>query len=193
MSMQVSGTAGVVDDSMLVRLGKSWGLFVFFGVVSLVIGIAALVWPKETLAVIAVLFGIQLIFNGILRLVASLAYHDRSGTARVLMAVLGIFSLLVGIYAAKHVEVTVVVLGLVLGIFWILDGIAQLMAASEFREMPGRPLVIAAGVLSIGFGVALLVWPSITLRVLAVVVGAWLIVYGLLAIMTGMRVKALGS
>ena len=46
---------------MLGRLGRHWGWLFAYGLLTLIAGLAVLVWPSETLLVLAVLFGIQLI------------------------------------------------------------------------------------------------------------------------------------
>jgi uncharacterized membrane protein HdeD (DUF308 family) len=181
------GTGGLQaspDSSWDVRdqvavIGRSWGLAAFLGVVSIVIGVIALVWPHATLAVLAFLFGLQLIILGLFRLVSAIGFAEGSGAARALSAILGMLALLIGLYALRHIEITVIALGLVLGIYWIIDGVLDLFAAAEHRHMPGRNWTLAAGILGIVAGIILLVWPDISLVVLAVVAGIWLIVFGI--------------
>ncbi|MBN9620017.1 MAG: DUF308 domain-containing protein [Actinobacteria bacterium] len=118
---------------------RTWQVMAVFGTVSLLAGILALAWPGRTLVVLAVLFGIQLIVSGIVRLVMSISYDAASVGARVLSAILGALGLLVGLYAIRHVVITVLALGLVLGIYWVIDGVGQLMAAIEHSSCcPGR-------------------------------------------------------
>jgi len=55
---------------MVAQVGRHWGWVLAFGIITLVIGIAALIWPGRTLVVVAVLFGIQLIVMGIISVLA---------------------------------------------------------------------------------------------------------------------------
>jgi uncharacterized membrane protein HdeD (DUF308 family) len=64
---------------MLGRLGRHWGWLFAYGLLTLIAGLAVLVWPSETLLVIAVLFGIQLIIFGIFRFVMAFAVDDLTG------------------------------------------------------------------------------------------------------------------
>lgn len=57
-----------------------------------------------------------------------------------------------------------------------LDEAAETMLG-EFAQSWG--LVLAAGLLTIGFGITLLVWPDTTLLVIAMLVGIWLIITAL--------------
>jgi uncharacterized membrane protein HdeD (DUF308 family) len=49
------------DENMLVALGRSWGVLLLGGIISLAVGIMALVWPGKTIIVVAILFAIYLI------------------------------------------------------------------------------------------------------------------------------------
>ena len=74
--------------------------------------------------------------------------------------------------------ITLLSLGLLLGIFWLVDGIGLVVSAIEHRGMPGRGLSVLSGVFGIIAGLILLVWPAISVLTLAVLAGIWLIVFG---------------
>ena len=56
--------------------------------------------------VIALLFGIQLIVMGIFGFAAAFASGDVTGGTRVLLALLGVLSLIIGLYAVRHILIT---------------------------------------------------------------------------------------
>src|SRR6266704_2134898 len=87
--------AGMSADpvDMVAHVGRHWGWVLGFGIITLLIGIAALAWPGRTLVVVAVLFGIQLIVMGIFRFAGAFASDDLTGGTRVLLALLGVLSL----------------------------------------------------------------------------------------------------
>ncbi len=84
--------------------------------------------------VIAVLFGIQLIAAGIFQFVAAFTADDLTGGTRALRAVLGALSLIIGLYAVRHVFITVLALALLLGIFWIVTGAAEFFTALSYGK-----------------------------------------------------------
>jgi uncharacterized membrane protein HdeD (DUF308 family) len=176
---------------MLGRLGRHWGLALFFGIVTLALGVLALAWPGRTLIVVAVVFGVQLVVMGIWRFVAAFAVSDAGGGTRVLYALLGVLSLVIGLYALRHVLITVVALALLLGIFWVVNGTTELFTALSVREMPNRGWIIFSGILSIIAGIILLAYPGISVLVLAVVIAIWLIVYGVMLISLGLQMRSL--
>jgi uncharacterized membrane protein HdeD (DUF308 family) len=175
----------------LTSLGRHWGWVAAYGIITVLAGLAALVWPAPTIVVLAVLFGIQLIVAGVYRFIAAFGSSDASGAARVLYALLGSFSIVVGLYAVRHVLLTIVALPLILGIYWVINGVIELFAALVHREMPGRGWIGVTGVLSILAGLLALSFPAITLLGLTLVLGIWLLVLGISQIGLGFRLRSI--
>ncbi len=186
--MAVQSRTDVAD--VVAEVGRHWGLLLAVGAVTALTGVLTLVWPGRTIVVVAVLFGIQLVVAGLFRFVAALAAGDESGGTRVLYAVLGILSLIAGLYALRHLFLTIAALALLLGIFWIVNGVVEVIAAAGDRTMAGRGWQAALGVLSIVAGVVVLVSPSISLLTLAVVLGAWLVVLGVGQIVLAFQLRS---
>jgi uncharacterized membrane protein HdeD (DUF308 family) len=178
---------------MLGQVGKHWGWALFFGVVTVAAGIATLVWPGKTLVVVAVIFGVQLIVAGIFRFVAAFAFDTLSGGTRVLMALLGALSLIIGLYALRHVLISILALALLLGIFWVVNGVTELFTALSHREMEGRGWTALMGGLSVVAGLILLSYPGISLVVLATIVAIWLLIFGLGEILLAFQLRRLRS
>jgi uncharacterized membrane protein HdeD (DUF308 family) len=178
----------VLSDA-LTDVGKHWLWVLAFGVITALVGLIALVWPGRTLVVIAVLFGIELVVAGIFRFVAAFAAGDESGATRVLFALLGVLSFIVGLYAIRHLVLTIAALAVILGIFWIVHGLVEVFAALSDRAMPGRGWAIVTGVLGIVVGVWVLAVPQISLFTVTVVLGAWLLVFGVIEIVMAFRLR----
>ncbi len=177
---------------MLGRVGKHWGWVLAFGIITLAAAIAVLVWPGETLLVVAVLFGIQLIVSGIFRFIAAFAIDDAGAGARVLLALLGVLSIIIGLYAVRHVLLTLIALVLLLGIYWIVNGTIEVFTALTHREAQERGWTIAMGLLSVVAGIIVLAYPGLTLYGLAVVLGVWLAIFGVMEIMAAFRIRSVG-
>ncbi|MBO0729191.1 MAG: DUF308 domain-containing protein [Acidimicrobiaceae bacterium] len=176
----------------LVRVSSSWGWFAFFGAVSFVVGILVLVWPGHTLVALAVLFGLQLVVSGLFRLVAAIAVTDATGGARALLAILGLLGLVIGLWALRHIDIALSVLALFLAIYWIIDGIIEIFTAVDHRELPGRGWVAVSGLLGIIAGIILLSWPGPSLLVLAIILGLFLLAFGLFQLAIGFGLRAAG-
>lgn len=166
-------------DSMQKYLGRSWGLVLAFALATIALGVIIMVWPKETVVVLAVLMGLYLIISGIFQLVASFT-SDGAGTGfRVFAAIAGTVSILLGVFAFRGIAHAVAILALLIGFGWLLRGISEVVEGIADKGMPGRGWTITLGLLSALAGVVVLVWPAASLSVLIWVTGIWLVVLGL--------------
>jgi uncharacterized membrane protein HdeD (DUF308 family) len=104
-----------------------------------------------------------------------------------------VLSFIVGLYALRHILVTIATLALLLGIFWIVNGAIEVFTALSHRRMPGRGWTIFMGLLSVVAGVVVLVYPGISLRTLAVVLGAWLLAFGVMEVVLAFRLHSVGQ
>jgi uncharacterized membrane protein HdeD (DUF308 family) len=180
-----------VEADVTRMVGRHWGWVLGFGVITILAAIAVLAWPAETLLVIAVLFGCQLVIFGVYRFVAAFAYSFLSGGMRALFAILGVLSLIVGLWAIRHAGLTLLALAVLLGIFWIINGTVEIFtAATEGKDLPGRGWTIAMGVLSVVAGIIVLADPGISLLTLAIVLGCWLLVFGIMEIVAAFQLRS---
>jgi uncharacterized membrane protein HdeD (DUF308 family) len=186
----VSWPGGEPAD-MVAKLGRHWGWVLAYGVLTVLAGVAVLSWPAETLLVLAVLFGVQLIVSGIFRFVAALASEDLTGGTRVLLALLGVLSVIIGLWAVRHVLLTLLALTVFLGIFWVVNGAIEIFAALAHRGMPDRGWPVLMGVLSMIAGIIVLAFPGLTLLGLAVILGIWLLIFGILEVIAAFRLRSL--
>jgi len=189
--MQMATGTRADPADIVARVGRHWGWVLAFGIITLLVGVAALAWPGRTLVVIAVLFGIQLVVMGIFRFAGAFASDDLTGGTRVLLALLGVLSLIIGLYAVRHVLITLLALALLLGIFWTVSGAVELFTAISHREMRNRGWNAVMGIVSILAGIVVLAYPAISLVTLAVVLGVWLIIFGAMQVTAAFRIRSL--
>ncbi len=182
----MSGPGGVdvtpEERDVLQIVGKSWGWVLFFGIVTLGIGVVVTLHPRDSVYAFAIFLGIWLFVAGLFRIVAAIADREDTGGTRWLMAILGLLSVIVGILFLRHTNETVSTLAFLIGLFWVVGGIMEFFSAYSDYGSPTRGWRIAMGVLAFAAGVVTLVVPSLTVTTLAVIMGIWLIIYGLLEI-----------
>ncbi len=171
-------------------LGKHWGVVLSFGIIIAGLGIAVMAWPDKTISILAVLMGISLLVSGIFSLVGSFTQPDQQTGSRVLMAISGALSIVLGFIAFQGITQATAILALLVGVGWLVRGIFELVSGfGAAKGTPGRGLVITIGVLSIAAGAAVLLWPSITLTALAWISGLWLLVLGLLQVVAAFGLR----
>jgi uncharacterized membrane protein HdeD (DUF308 family) len=137
-------------------------------------------------------FGIQLVVTGLFRFVAAFATSDLTGGSRVLFALLGVLSVIVGLWAVRHVFLTLLALALLLGIFWVVNGMVEVFTALSHRLTPNRGWTVGIGILSVIAGIIVLAFPGLTLISLAVILGIWLLVFGVMEVVAAFRVRSVG-
>jgi uncharacterized membrane protein HdeD (DUF308 family) len=181
------------ERDILQTVGKSWGWILFFGIATVILGILVVARPKDTIYAFAILLGIWLFVAGLFRIVVAIADSADAGTARWLTAVLGLLSVIIGILFLRHTEETVTTLAFLIGLFWVVGGIIEFFTAYSDYGSPARAWRIAMGVLAFAAGIVTLVVPHLTLNVLAVIMGIWLILYGVLEIALSLQLRHLAD
>ena len=173
------------------RLGRAWGWFIAYGVLSILAGIIAVVLPGATLVAIAIIFAIQLLLTSIFQFVFAFTVPRESGWLRALFALLAIVSFVISIYLLGHVGLTLLLLAVLLGAYWIAQGVIELLLGIEHPEMPGRTWIIVVGILSILAGGVVALFPGTSLVFLTYVLGFWLILLGVGLILRGWTLRSL--
>jgi uncharacterized membrane protein HdeD (DUF308 family) len=179
------------DGDMLELIGRSWGWVLFFGIATLILGVLVVVQPKATIYGFALLLGIWLFVSGLFRIVMAIADNHDSGGTRWLVAILGLLSVLIGLFFLRHTYETVASLTFLLGLFWVIGGLIEFVSGYSHKGQPGRGFRIVMGLLGVAAGIVTLAWPSITLHVLVYLMGFWLIVYGILQVVTSLTIRKL--
>ena len=177
-------------DNLMTAIGRNWWVLLFAGILSLVVGIAALVWPGKTVLVVAIVFAIWLIVSGIFSIVRGFA-HGLTGGMRALFIITGILSLVLGIFAIRGEFQELYILSLFIGIGFLFRGFASLFLGFENKD--GRGWNIFFGIVMIIGGIIVLVWPGISLVTLTWVVGIWLIIIGIYEVIAAFSVKRMAN
>lgn len=177
-------------DNLMTAIGRNWWVLLLAGIVSLAVGVVALVWPGKTVIVVAIVFAIWLIVSGIFSIVRGFA-HGLTGGMRALFIITGILSLVLGIFAIRGEFQELYILSLFIGIGFLFRGFASLFLGFENKD--GRGWNIFFGIIMIIGGVVVLVWPGISLVTLTWVVGIWLIIIGIYEIVASFGVKRMAS
>lgn len=170
-------------------LERYWGLLLGYGVLTLALGVVLAAWPGETLAVCAVLIAVQIIVSGVVRVATSLATDSLDGGVRTLLALSGAFAIIVGLLCLRDPLQTLVVIGIVLGAWWIGSGVVDIVAAVLSPTRPGFGWEVIGGMASVLAGGFLLVNPRLSLGVLVVVMCVWLIVVGAASIVSALALR----
>ena len=160
-------------------LTGSWQATMFLGVVTLILGVIVSFHPTGSLNVIAVLLGILMILSGIFHLIRVFDPRERH---RVWLGIAGLLFIVIGVVLIRHLHLTRALIGLVIGITWIVQGLTALIAGISGGVREGRAWWITFGVISLIAGIVVAATPADSVTVLAVLLGIWFIIMGIFEI-----------
>jgi uncharacterized membrane protein HdeD (DUF308 family) len=129
----ISGIA-VVAAALQNREEHGWGVFLFEGILWLLVGVVALIWPGVTALSFLYLLAAWAVITGILELVAPLSF-PMSGGRGVLMVLSGVISIVFGILIAVQPAAGLLAVVWLIGIYAIVFGILHLVAYFEARSV----------------------------------------------------------
>ncbi|MER6124645.1 HdeD family acid-resistance protein [Streptomyces sp. NPDC001795] len=178
-------------EGLLHTLSRTaWQVVLATGVASVILGVLVLAWPGPSLLVAGVLFGLYLIVSGVLQLASAFGTH-KATSLRVLAFISGALSILLGLFCFRGPMESILLLALWIGIGWLIRGITQTVAAAHDPGVPARGWQVFLGIVTFIAGIVLIVSPFKTIAVLTLVVGWWLLVVGLVEIVTAFRIRGL--
>ncbi|MBL7260076.1 HdeD family acid-resistance protein [Paractinoplanes lichenicola] len=181
--------AGAAEDRRTERL--LWWLAVAGAATSVVIGVMLVAWPRATLYLGAILFGLWLIVQGLVGIVRAVTATGVDGAGmRALEGVLGLIFVGAGIVCLRHLLLSILATATVIGLTWIIGGIVR--GAAAFTPRYSGAARIGVGVLgaltAIG-GVVVLSWPKLSLLAMVVFTGIWMIIMGLAQLFLVLRLR----
>jgi len=160
---------------------RSWPWVLALGIAAFVAGLITLVWPGVTVLALVFVLGVFLLFAGGAEIGWSIAERHTQGWGFILFR--GIVDLVTGIVVLAWPDVTALVLALLLA-FWLFF-YAALTLWYAYRHRGDRPHpghFLAKGIAALVAAVITVVWPGITILVVALVIGFMLLFWGVVLI-----------
>lgn len=170
-------------------LARNWWVIVLRGALGILFGIIAFVMPGVTMLSLVVLFAAYSFVDGVLAILASVRAAKRNGMWGAL-AVEGLVGIATGIIAFSWPGLTVVVFVFLVAIWAIVTGALMLAAAFKLGLDHGRWWLALGGIVSILYGVLLVIAPLVGALVLTWWIGAYAIVFGVSLLVLGLRLRS---
>jgi uncharacterized membrane protein HdeD (DUF308 family) len=105
------------------------------GLFSIFVGIAFVAWPDPTLLVLAIFIGAWIVVDGTLTLVGGIA-NRQEVKGWWIFAIFGVVELILGLALLRRPELTLSLAIAVAGIWAVVVGILQIIAAFELKHLP---------------------------------------------------------
>jgi uncharacterized membrane protein HdeD (DUF308 family) len=170
-------------------LARNWWSLVIRGFLGIAVGILTFLWPGITLMALVFVFAAYALVDGIVDIagaVRSVAAHERWGV----LLLEGIFGIAAAVITVFWPGITVLTLVLIIAVWAIVTGLAEIVAAVRLRKhVSGEWLLALAGVASVIFGVLVAAIPAVGALVIALWFGAYALVFGAILVALGFRLR----
>jgi uncharacterized membrane protein HdeD (DUF308 family) len=178
MASTTFNTSGVGSGPAAETLVQNWWLFTLRGVLGIIFGILALIFPGPTILSLVLLFSAYMLVDGIFGIISAVRAIRRKEDRWGLLIFDGLLDIATGAVAFLWPGLTVVAFVWLIAAWAIVSG--GLMTAAGFRLNieHGRWWLVLGGLLSLAYGVLLIITPLIGAVVLTWWLGAYALVFG---------------
>jgi len=175
---------------MEVALARNWWSLVIRGLVAIALGIVTFAWPGITLAALVLVFGAYALLDGVVSIVGAwkaARAHERWGAL--------IFEGIAGIAAAVVTAIipglTAIALVYLIAAWALVTGALEIVAAIRLRQYVAHEWLLAlSGVASLLFGFLAILLPLAGAVAIALGIGIYALVFGVLLIGLGFRLRS---
>lgn len=166
----------------------SWQFILLRAVVAIVFGLLALFLPGQTLAGLVLLFGAYMLADGVFAIIAGwrAARQRKPWGWFALEAVINIAA---GVIALLWPGITLLAFVMLAAAWALVSGGMMLWGAFRFHEKPGRIWLVLAGVVSLIWGVLLILWPLAGAVAMTLWLGAYVLLLGLALLLFALKLR----
>jgi len=174
---------------MIDQLAYNWWIVALRGALAVIIGIIAFFFPGITLVVLIAIFGSFVLLEGSLLLIAGIRSRKENERWWILIFQ-GLLSLGVAIITFVAPMATALALLYLMAAWAIASGVIEVVAAMRLRkEVKGEWILVLDGVITILFGLALILAPDVGLLVWIWMIGGFKLASGILLIILAFKLK----
>jgi uncharacterized membrane protein HdeD (DUF308 family) len=167
---------------MIRIFANNWGLVLLRGILAILFGIATLLLPGITLIVLVVLFGAYALTDGVATIILAIQQRQEFSDWW-LMLLAGLVSVAAGVVTFVWPGITAITLFYVIVAWAIMSGIFEIILAIHLRrEIEGEWAMILSGILSVAFGILLILQPVSGVLAVLWMIGIYAILYGALLV-----------
>jgi uncharacterized membrane protein HdeD (DUF308 family) len=172
---------------MLQFLARYWWVLALRGVLAVLFGLFAFFVPGITLLSLVLLFGAYVLLDGIFDLVAA----TRSPSHHWALVLEGIVGIIAGILTFFWPGITAMVLLYLIAFWAIFTGVLEIIAGIRLRQVLSDEIwLILMGVLSLLFGLFILIFPSAGALAVVYWIGAYALLFGIMLLALAFRLRS---
>jgi len=177
---------------MLGQLSQRWWVFVVRGVLALLFGIGTFLMPGVTLAALIIVYALYAFADGVVAVIAAFGQRSAGEGFPWSLLLIGVAGILAACITFLYPGLTALVLLYLIAAWHIVRGLFEVIVAIRLRkEIEGEGWLIAAGILSVLFGLFLSMFPAAGALAVLWMIGSFAIVFGIIVIALGFRLRGL--
>ena len=189
MHTSLERAASPLGRPMLHALANRWWLLLLRGLAAILFGVLAFIWPGITLVTLVLLFGAFALIDGATALAAAF-----SGTAKPVpswwLILVGVLGIAAGIVIFLWPGMSAILLVLFIGGWAVAHGIFEIIGAIQLRkEIDNEWTLILGGIISVIFGIIILIAPGAGAVALVWWIAIYSIVFGILFVAFSLRLR----
>jgi uncharacterized membrane protein HdeD (DUF308 family) len=190
MASTTFNTSGIGSGPAAETLVQNWWLFTLRGVLGIIFGILALIFPGPTILSLVLLFSAYMLVDGIFGIISAVRAIRRKEDRWGLLIFEGLLDIATGVVAFLWPGLTVVAFVWLIAAWAIVSG--GLMTAAGFRLNieHGRWWLVLGGLLSLAYGVLLIITPLIGAVVFTWWLGAYALVFGVALVIFSLKLRS---
>jgi uncharacterized membrane protein HdeD (DUF308 family) len=176
-------------DDLVAVLARNWWAIAIRGVLGILFGLVALFLPGATMLSLVLVFAAYAFVDGVFGIIAAVRaarQHERWG----LLVLEGLVNIATAAIAVLWPGITVVAFVLLVAVWALVSGGLMLWAAFRLEFVDGRGWLVFGGLVSVLYGILLIVAPMIGALVLTWWLGAYAIMFGVSLLVLGFRLRA---
>ncbi|MET0367185.1 MAG: HdeD family acid-resistance protein [Methylobacterium sp.] len=176
-------------DAMSASLARNWWLIALRGVISILFGAIAFAAPAAFVLSLVLFFAAYMLVDGIFTIVGAIRAaqkHERWG----FLLVEGLVDIVVGVAAFLVPAAAVWAFVLLLAAWAFVTGALMIAAAFRLHLHYGRWWLLLGGIVSVLFGLALVIEPGMSALVLTWWLGAYAIAFGVMLVILGVSLRS---
>jgi len=188
-TVQTDRQSGTGLGSAMVRaLAKNWWLLLLRGIAAIIFGVLAFAWPGLTLLTLILFYGAFALVDGVLAITAAIT--GGAPAPRWWLAIVGLLGIAAGLLTFLMPGLSALVLLFFIAGWAIATGALQIIGAIQLRkEIDNEWLLILGGVISVLFGVGMMLAPGAGALALVWVIGTYAVIIGVVFVALALRLK----
>jgi uncharacterized membrane protein HdeD (DUF308 family) len=169
---------------MVTEFVQNWWMLAMRGIAAILFGIGSILWPGITLAVLVFMFGAYALVDGIFALITGIRVR------RWEMVIVGIAGILTGVLTFVWPGVTALALLYFIAVWSLITGVFEISMAIQLRKIIDNEwTLILTALLSIVFGVTLIVFPGAGALSVLWLIGWYALIAGILTLVFSFRLR----